>query len=189
MKNKLAIFDLDGTLFDTRRVNYQAYKYALDKYNVPLDYELFASQFNGRLYKTYMPTLMGEQIGTDQNVEDAHNLKIKKYPEFLSEAVKNESLFAMIDCMKDDFYIALVTTGATENVYQILDYFDVKDKFELIITQNDVENKKPDPEGFLKAMNHFGISAENTIVFEDSDVGLKAAEAAGCVTYIVKGYA
>ena len=31
MKNRLAIFDLDGTLFDTRKVNYQAYKYALDK--------------------------------------------------------------------------------------------------------------------------------------------------------------
>ena len=52
MKNRLAIFDLDGTLFDTRKVNYQAYKYALDKYGVELDYELFASQFNGRLYKT-----------------------------------------------------------------------------------------------------------------------------------------
>ena len=60
MKNRLAIFDLDGTLFDTRKVNYQAYKYALDKYGVELDYELFASQFNGRLYKTYMGTLMGD---------------------------------------------------------------------------------------------------------------------------------
>lgn len=188
MKNKLAIFDLDGTLFDTRRVNYHAYKYALDQYGVPLDYEEFASMFNGRLYKTYMPSLMGE-IGTDENIEDAHNLKIKKYPEYLHEAVKNDSLFSMIDCMKEEFHIALVTTGATENVYQILDYFNVKDRFELILTQNDVVNKKPDPEGFLKAMEHFSVSAENTIVFEDSDVGIEAAKAAGCVTYVVKGYA
>lgn len=188
MKNKLAIFDLDGTLFDTRRVNYQAYKFALDQYGVPLDYEVFASQFNGRLYKTYMSSLMGEVIGTDQNIEDAHNIKIEKYKEFLSDAVKNESLFAMIDCMKDEFHIALVTTGATKNVYQILDYFDVRDKFELILTQQDVVNKKPDPEGFIKAMEFFSVSPENTIVFEDSDVGLEAAKAAGCVTYLVKGY-
>lgn len=189
MKNKLAIFDLDGTLFDTRRVNYQAYKFALDQYGVPLDYELFASNFNGRLYKTYMKTIMGEEIGTDDNIEDAHNIKIKKYKEFLTDAVKNESLFAMIDCMKNEFHIALVTTGATENVYQILDYFNVRDRFELILTQNDVVNKKPDPEGFLKAMDHFNITPENTIVFEDSDVGIMAAKAAGCVTYVVKGYA
>ncbi|MDO4188201.1 MAG: HAD family phosphatase [Lachnospiraceae bacterium] len=188
MKTKLAIFDLDGTLFDTRKVNYQAYKLALDKYNVPLDYDEFASMFNGRLYKTYMPKLMGD-IGTDENIEDAHNLKIKEYPRFLKDAVKNESLFSMIDCMKNDFHIALVTTGATENVYQILDYFNVRDKFELILTQNDVVNKKPDPEGFLKAMDYFKVDADNTIVFEDSDVGLAAAKAAGCVAYIVKGYA
>lgn len=188
-KNKLAIFDLDGTLFDTRTVNYKAYKYALDQYGVPLDFEEFASQFNGRLYKTYMPKLMGEVLGTDENIEDAHNLKIKKYPEFLGDAIKNESLFSMIDCMKEEFHIALVTTGATDNVYQILDYFDVRDKFELILTQNDVEKKKPNPEGFVKAMNHFGISNDNTIVFEDSDVGIEAAKSAGCVTYVVKGYA
>ena len=38
-------------------------------------------------------------------------------------------------------------------------------------------------------MEYFGIGPENTIVFEDSDVGVEAAEKAGCVTYIVKGYA
>lgn len=187
MKNKLAIFDLDGTLFDTRYVNYKAYGYALSQYGIPLDFELFASTFNGRLYKTYMPKLMGE-LGTDENIERAHDIKIEKYQEFLDEAVKNESLFAMIDCMKDSFHIALVTTGATKNVYQILDHFGCRDRFELILTQNDVANKKPDPEGFLKAMEHFDIAPENTIVFEDSDVGIEAAKAAGCVTYVVKGY-
>lgn len=189
MKNKLAIFDLDGTLFDTRKVNYKAYKYALDQYGVELDYDMFASQFNGRLYKTYMPLIMGKELATDENVENAHNLKISKYEEFLGEAVKNDSLFSMIDCMKDEYHIALVTTGATKNVYQILDYFHVRDKFELILTQDDVTNKKPDPEGFLKAIEHFKVAAKDTIVFEDSDVGLEAAQAAGLVAYIVKGYA
>ena len=188
MKNRLAIFDLDGTLFDTRKVNYQAYKYALDKYGVELDYELFASQFNGRLYKTYMGMRMGDVIGTDENIEAAHNLKIEKYSQFLNDAVINDSLFSMIDCMKDTYHIALVTTGATNNVYQILDYFNVRNKFELIITQNDVVNKKPDPEGFLKAMEYFNVSRENTIVFEDSDVGIDAAKKAGLVTYSVTGY-
>jgi len=184
-KNKLALFDLDGTLFDTRRVNYAAYKYALNYYGVDLDYELFASEFNGRHYKVFVPQI----IGGEEHLEDIHDMKIEKYPEFLSEAILNESLFAMIDCMKDEFYIAIVSTASTDNVYQILDHFGVRDKFELILTQSDVEKKKPDPEGFIKAMDYFGIPAENTIVFEDSDVGVEAAKRAGCVTYVVKGYA
>lgn len=184
-KTKLAIFDMDGTLFDTRRVNYQAYKYALDKFGVELKFENFGSQFNGRLYKVFLPELMGG----DEHIEEVHDMKIEKYPEFLSEAIPNKSLFAMIDCMKSEFYIALVTTASYDNVYQILDYFNVTDKFELILTQNEVVNKKPDPEGFIKAMEHFGIAPEDTIVFEDSDVGVEAAERAGCVTYVVKGYA
>lgn len=185
MKDKLAIFDLDGTLFDTRRVNYQSYKYALDMFGIDLDFEKFGSQFNGRLYKVFLPQLMGG----DEHIEEVHDLKIQKYPEFLSEAIPNKSLFSMIDCMKDEFHIALVSTASYDNVYQILDYFGYRDKFELILTQNEVVNKKPDPEGFIKAMKHFNVSPENTIVFEDSDVGVEASERAGCVTYVVRGYA
>lgn len=184
MKDKLAIFDLDGTLFDTRRVNYAAYKYALNKFSVDLDFETFGKQFNGRHYKVYLPTLMGG----DEHVEEVHDMKIEKYEEFLSEAIPNKSLFSMIDCMKDEFYIALVSTASHDNVYQILDHFGYRDKFELILTQSDVEKKKPDPEGFIKAMTHFGISPDNTIVFEDSEVGVEASQRAGCTTYVVKGY-
>lgn len=185
MKDKLAIFDLDGTLFDTRRVNYEAYNYALSKFGVNLEFENFGKYFNGRHYKVFLPAMMGGE----EHIEEVHDMKIEKYPEFLSEAIPNKSLFSMIDCMKDEFHIAIVSTASYDNVYQILDYFGYRDKFEYILTQRDVEKKKPDPEGFIKAMEHFGIGPENTIVFEDSDVGIEAAERAGCVTYVVKGYA
>lgn len=184
MKSRLAIFDLDGTLFDTRRVNYYAYKYGLNQFGCDIDFETFGTKFNGSLYKTYLPGIMG----SDEHIEEVHKIKIAKYPEYLSEAVKNESLFAMIDSMKDTFHIAIVSTAATDNLYEILDYFDVRDKFELILTQSDVTKHKPDPEGFIKAMKHFDIEPENTIVFEDSEIGIEAAKKAGCVTYVVKGY-
>ena len=183
-KDKLAIFDLDGTLFDTKRVNYEAYRYALSKFGIDLPFENFWEKLNGRHYKVFLPILMG----SDEHIEEAHDIKVEKYAEFLSEARPNESLFSMIDCMKDEFYIALVSTATYENVHQILDHFGYTDKFEFILTQRDVEKKKPDPEGFIKAMEHFAVTPDKTIVFEDSEVGIEAAERAGCVTYIVKGY-
>jgi len=182
---RLAIFDLDGTLFDTNHVNYDAYKYALEKYNVHLDYDEWRKHFNGRHYKAFLPQLMGG----DEHIEEVHDIKIAKYPEFLSAAIKNESLFTMIDCMRDEFHIALVSTASHDNVFQILNFFNVENKFELILTQSDVVKKKPDPEGFLKAMEYFSVKPEDTIVYEDSEVGIEAAGRAGCVTYIVRGYA
>ena len=44
MKTRLALFDLDGTLYDTRRVNFLSYQKALEQFGYTMDYEYFANQ-------------------------------------------------------------------------------------------------------------------------------------------------
>ena len=56
------------------------------------------------------------------------------------------------------------------------------------LTQDDIENPKPNPEGFLKAMNFFSISKDNVIIFEDSDVGMDAALKCSNIVYKCFGY-
>ena len=46
MKTRLALFDLDGTLYDTRRVNFLSYQKALEQFGYTMDYEYFANQCN-----------------------------------------------------------------------------------------------------------------------------------------------
>ena len=184
MMNKLAIFDLDGTLFDTRDVNFKAYDYAFREYGYSLDRNKFIKEFNGRLYKAFMP----EILGSEENMEDIHDLKVKMYPTFLCDAKMNRHLFEMIELIRKEYHIALVTTATYENAMQILEHFDVKDRFDLILTQRDVVNKKPDPEGFLKAMKHFDVKPEDTIVFEDAPVGIAAARAAGASILVVEDF-
>ena len=58
--------------------------------------------------------------------------------------------------------------------------------FDLILAQEDVPRKKPAPDGFLLAMEHFGISPENSLIFEDSPEGIAAARAAGAPFLLVK---
>ena len=60
--------------------------------------------------------------------------------------------------------------------------------FDLVIAGEDVSKKKPEPEGYLKAMKHFDISPENSIIFEDSEVGILAGERSGAKVFVVKGY-
>ena len=64
----------------------------------------------------------------------------------------------------------------------------VTEKFDLIVTQEDVRKTKPDPECFHLAMLKAGIDKENTIIFEDSETGLEAAKASGAQYVQVYGY-
>ena len=85
----------------------------------------------------------------------------------------------MLQIMKDFYHIALVTTASQKNSEEILNFFKKRDLFELIISAEDVKNKKPDPEGFVKAMNYFNIAPKDTIIFEDSNIGIEAAIKSG----------
>lgn len=185
MKKKLAIFDLDGTLFDTRRVNFFSYNKALQQYGVGIEYEYFSQKCNGRHYADFLPQVLS---GT-QNIDEIHRKKKIYYNEFLHECRENVHLFQILCCMKSEYYIALVTTASRKNCEELLNYFHRFELFDLIITQEDVAQKKPDPEGILKAMEHFGVENSQTVVFEDSDVGIKAAERSGAAVFVIKGFA
>ena len=59
----------------------------------------------------------------------------------------------------------------------------------MTLNSTDVKKKKPDPEGFCKAMDYYQILKEDTIIFEDSDVGIEAAEKSGATVFVVRGFA
>lgn len=187
IKNKLAIFDLDGTLFDTRRVNYLAYSRALDRFGIRLDYEFFSASCNGRHYKDFLPQIM--RGVTEEEMEEVHKRKKECYSSFLGEAVSNERLFDVLEALRAAYYIALVTTASRKNCEELLGYYGKGKEFDLLIAGEDVQKKKPDPEGFLKAMRFYGVSGENTVVFEDSAAGIAAAEKCGATVFAARGFA
>lgn len=193
MKKKLAIFDLDGTLFDTRRVNWLSYKEALAPFGVNLDYEYFAKECNGKHYKTFVPDLLRKSGNTEETIiekmEQVHDKKKALYSNFLSETVTNKHLFEIIECIKKKYFIALVTTASKQNCDEILSFHKKNGLFDLVLTAENVTKKKPDPEGFLKAMEHFDLQGEDTLIFEDSKEGLEAAEKAGATVFAAKGFA
>lgn len=194
-KKKLAIFDMDGTLFDTRIANFGSYERAMEALGYSSDYDYFAAHCNGMHYRSFLPQIMKAknpdltEEELDTQMEEIHELKKACYPEFLDDVRENEHLFCMMRAMRDTYNLALVTTANKKNCYELLDHFHRREEFDLILMQEDVKKKKPHPEGFLMAMEHFGVRPEDTIVFEDSDVGEEAARAAGADAYMVKGYA
>ena len=183
MKKKLlAMFDLDGTLFDTDEANFEAYRDALAEFKVDLDRSYFIRDCMGRNYKDFLPSILEEDY---EVVERVHLRKKELYSQNMDKVRVNKTLFSMIDSMKDRYFIAVVTTASRRNTEEVLNHFGYKKYFDLLITQEDITKVKPDPECFLKAMQHFGISPENSIIFEDSEVGIQAARSSGASVYIV----
>jgi len=182
---KLAIFDMDGTLFNTNEINYYAYKEALEKYNVSIDYEYYCNYCNGRHYKVFVSPLVNNDT---QKIEDIHNIKKAAYSKYLDKVKINVHLFNIIDKLKSDYKIALVTTASKKNTYDILEYTNKKDLFDLILTSDDINKPKPDPEGFLLAMNKFNASPKECIIFEDSDVGIEAAKKTNSTVFKIEDF-
>ena len=180
---KLAMIDLDGTLFDTNEVNYCAYKKALNEKGFELDYDYYKNECNGRYYKVFLPEL----VNNDESVvEYVHNRKKDLYEKYLNKAIPNEHLFNILNSLKDTYYLALVTTASKKNTYDILNYFHKKELFDLILTHDDIKKSKPDPEGFIKALDYFKIKGEDAIVFEDSEVGIEAALKVGASVFKIE---
>ena len=186
MKDRLMILDLDGTLYDTRMVNCKAYQKALEEFHIELDGEYFCTECNGQYYKQFLPVIAPEL--TESDMEAIHRRKQALYSECLPEASANELLVDIIGLARPRFYTALVTSASRKNAEEILRYFGHLELFDLLLTQEDVSKKKPDPEGFELAMKYFGIGPDKTVIFEDSVSGIEAARFCGASVCRVMDY-
>lgn len=183
-KEMLALFDLDGTLFDTNTVNYYAYRDALAPFGIELDKDYFVRYCNGCHYTEFLPVIMGNS----DHIEEAHKAKKKTYAANLDKARVNSHLFQMIQLMAPTYHLAIVTTASRQNATDILRHFGYEGLFEFMVTQEDIAKMKPDPQGFFLAMEHFGADAEHTVIFEDSQVGIQAARATGSSVMVVNQF-
>ena len=182
---KLIMVDLDRTLFDTRKMNFLAYEEAIKPFGYSIDYDYYCKYCNGRYYMDFLPQIT---TSDEQVLLKMHDAKKQAYKKHLASARLNISLSELLYSLKSTYKIALVTTASKENTFDILEQFDKKDLFDLILTHEDVSKSKPDPEGYIKAMEHFGVRPDECIVFEDSDTGIEAAVRSGAQCFVVKGY-
>lgn len=183
MKECLALFDFDGTLYDTVPANYAAYRDTLERHGFTLDETYFKEQCYGRHYKDFLPPI----IGPDRELLDViHREKLACYPGQLNQVREHTALFDLLHALRPTHHTALVTTASKSGVMAILELFGRTGEFDLILTQQDIPKNKPAPDGYLMAMEHFGIPAERTIIFEDSESGIAAARASGAPYLVVR---
>ena len=184
MKNlKLVIFDLDGVLVDAcewhRIALNKALKHVCD-YEISLDDH--KSIFNGIPTRVKLEKLT--EIGKIERNQhdDIYELKQKITKKIILEKskVRSEKVEMIYHLRERGLKVCCFTNSIRETAELMLSTSGVIDLLDMIITNQDVKNPKPDPEGYLKILSHFNILPSDTIIVEDSPKGIEAAILSGC---------
>jgi len=75
--------------------------------------------------------------------------------------------------------LALATTSTRDSVKRFLQKFRLEGYFKVFLTREDVSERKPNPEIYIKAKNELSYNSNEIIVVEDTEIGVSAAKSAG----------
>ena len=87
--------------------------------------------------------------------------------------------YALAKLSDKGYSIAVCSNSVRNSVVTMMEKASLDKYIELIISNEDVENGKPDPEMYTKAMNYFDLEPVECLIVEDNENGIKAAVASG----------
>ena len=174
---KLILLDFDGTLVDTKEANAGAYIEALAEAGIIIDKQEYLDKYFGMRCIEFMRCV---GLKSDEDIRAVRRRKIELYPNYFHTTRLNKPLWNWCQMMRSlGVKVWIVSTGHIDNITNVMRYLNLSDGIDGIITGDDVERPKPHPDCFLKAMNMVGVTPEETIIFEDSAMGLEAAKRSG----------
>ena len=187
MKDKLLIFDFDGTLVDS----------------LPLWQKVDVIFFEERRGFRYDEDELGF---VSKSIEESAEISKEFFnlPESVEEIIQEwvdiiNELYLTADILrpgskeliqrarKNGYRIAIGTNNTKELITSYLEKEDMLEDFDLIMTAYEAKRSKPAPDLFLKIAETLGIEPEKSVVIEDSLQGVQAANAAGMTSYCIKG--
>jgi beta-phosphoglucomutase family hydrolase len=179
------LFDCDGTIVDSMPLHYVAWKQALAEWNCPFEEKLFYA-WGGRPV-TDILTSLNEMNGLHMPIEQVAKRKETLYYDQLANLKVIPEVVAHIDDKLGKIPFAVVSGSRRNSVVGSLTMFNLLDKFDTLVCAEDYKNGKPAPDGFLLAAERLGVEPEHCLVFEDTEMGIQAATAAGMASVLVPG--
>lgn len=177
MQLKLIILDFDGTLASTIEAHTQAYVLALREAGIVLDAEEYKRNYFGVRCSEFLHAI---GVSDEEELDRIRRRKIELYPTLFDSVKLNENLWNFAqDFRAKGGKVWIVSTGQIDNIANAMQHLGIEGKVDGILTSCDVVEPKPSPEAFLKAMAIEGVTPAETLIFEDSPVGLAAAQASG----------
>ena len=191
-KIKAIIFDLDGVLVDAKEWHYDALNRALNlfgqeisRYDHIVTYDGLPTRMKLQMLsmERSFPEKLHEFINKMKQIYTLEIVYAKCKPTFYHQ-------FALSRLKADGYRMAICSNSTSQSIKMMIERSDLNSYFDFFLSADDVENPKPYPEMYTKAINRLGLEPDQCLIVEDNPNGIKAARESGahllCVTDVTE---
>jgi beta-phosphoglucomutase len=185
-----AIWDVDGTLVDTAEFHYQAWVALTAELGLPFTRADFAATFGWR-----NPEIIRKLFGSHYTEQQIAAMGDRKEVYYRTAAGKGVELLPGARRLLEGLHAAgfrqaIGSSAPRANLDLILAITGIARLFDAVVSMEDTQRGKPDPQVFQLAAEKLGLPPERCVVFEDAVVGVQAAKAGGmkCVAVAFMGH-
>lgn len=180
LKAKGVLFDLDGTLVDSRPAYEEAARLAFDRYGLGPLGDKYAFEIPRRLENNLPLYFEGKKFPLKFYLNSYYSIS-----EFKTKLISNVS--KTLDVLSNTMKLAIVTMRSTpkKNIIKQLRRFKIDSYFDAVITALDTKKPKPSPEALLKCVDMLSLDKADCIIVGDSISDVRAGKAAGIRTVAV----
>lgn len=172
LRPRAILFDMDGVLIDSLDSWWHALNDALKRFkHQEITRDEFVQTYWGHDLRDNLKRLgLNPEVATFCNITYGGHINfIKIYPD-------TRNTLQQLSAYKK----AVITNTPTDCAQQIFKKFDISSFFETVITSDDVQKAKPDPEIVFMACDRLGVKPSDVLLVGDTDSDVKAGQAAGC---------
>lgn len=173
------LFDIDGTVLDTREFIIQATEHALNTLEYPVPKREVIEKCVGMAFPGYYQSLTGTDKDTDKLIDAHRDFQYKNYN--LAKLFPH-ALETLQKLKEKGYKMAAVTTRSKKTSHQTLIDADIFDLFDVVISNEDASELKPHPAPLLKALELMRRLPENAVMIGDSHLDIQAGKNAGTKT-------
>jgi beta-phosphoglucomutase len=171
---RAVVFDFNGTLSDDEPLLARVYQEQFSELGKPITAAEYFDQLAGHTDEELYRRWFGH--ADRALIED----RIDRYNLLAADgSTIDEQTRAAVRFAAARVPVAIVSAAARREIEPVLDAAEIRGAVTLIVCQDDVTNGKPDPECYLTAARLLGLEPTELLVFEDTEVGVAAAKAAG----------
>lgn len=184
---KLALFDMDGLLIDSERWAIHVFQTAAAELGYDFDREAFVKNMGRKTHPDISEILIGVKAEEKQSVVQAMMDQLNHAAEgaYRTGIPLRPGVMNLLKFLTANHVMCLVASSSSrKKVNSLIAKTAAAPYFQGCVTGEDISRGKPDPEIFLYALKETGAKREETVIFEDSDNGARAALNAG-IPYIL----
>lgn len=180
-KIKAVLFDMDGVLIDAREWHFEALNEVLRIFGYEITRAMHEDRFDG-LSTSKKLEMLTKEVGLPRHIHGMIN-RIKQDRTLriaASNCFPNIAHQVLISKLKKQgFKVGVVTNSIRQTTEFMLTYAGLFELLDVVITNQDVDKPKPNPDGYQLAMQKLDVLPSETVIVEDSPYGITAGKASG----------